>query len=272
MTTQPKILHIFNGDCACNIWKKQGGKSPYLVWRENYLEGPLPPLSVSNEEFERIRAEFLHCCLPELSTERLLRFLLNLDKTVASLSAGDVAVLWFDICMFDQVMLARILYLLRDTQAEVRLFCDDFVPRTAPEMYKRDIREARILPPEAIRLYTSAWCAVVGGANAVNEFNQKRPASTDPILAEAMLRYAEDHPVDGSPGRSERRLLQIIASGKDNTWPEIFHQFNVMEKHPFMGDTMCKRMLARLEKAGKVTVQQSANRKSWRIERKWNLL
>ena len=35
-------LHILNGDCAEGLWKQCEFNGQSLVWREIYLEGPLP--------------------------------------------------------------------------------------------------------------------------------------------------------------------------------------------------------------------------------------
>ncbi|MDD3154594.1 MAG: GrpB family protein [Victivallaceae bacterium] len=273
------VLYIFNGDRACNAWKKQRSRSKingtsnssirdisFLVWRENYLEGPLPPLHTSNAAFEKIRAEFLHTCVPELSVERLQKFLLHLDDTVSSLTENDVAVLWFDVCMFDQVMLARILSLLHGTRAEIRLFCEDAVLGKSPEIFCRDIGTLRRLTEETIALYTEAWHAILGGPAGVHTFLAKDRAKAAPILAAAIRRYAEDHPLDArQPSRSERNLLAIIASGVDNTWPEIFHRFNAMEQHPFLGDTTCRRMLKSLAQEGKIIISGDRLHERYRL-------
>ncbi len=112
------ILHIFNGDCLCNLWKKHG--SAYLVWRENYLDGPLPPPETAPEDFAGTRAEFLHAFYaPDTNLEQLKKSLLEMENTVKSLSAGDIAILWFDECMYDQLMLSRILFLMREPISKI---------------------------------------------------------------------------------------------------------------------------------------------------------
>jgi len=233
------ILHIFNGDCACDAWKRAtGGTAPFLVWRENYLEGPLPA-DVPREEFERARAEFLHGCVPEYSADALTRFLTGLDARLDALTAQDCVVLWFDVCMFDMLMLSRILYLLKDSKAELRLFCEDLILGQQSDIYLKSPQELRKLAPETIALYASAWKAVLLGRTECFS------APQEPVLHNAIHRYAEDHPADGSLGKSQRRLLALADSGLTD-WKDIFRRFNAAEEHPFMGDTMCQRMLASL--------------------------
>ena len=42
MTDIKTELHILNGDFALGIWRQCGFTGQSLVWRETYLEGPLP--------------------------------------------------------------------------------------------------------------------------------------------------------------------------------------------------------------------------------------
>lgn len=53
-----KELHIFNGDYALELWKNSNFDSENLVWRETYLEGPLPATD-DLHQFRKARADFL---------------------------------------------------------------------------------------------------------------------------------------------------------------------------------------------------------------------
>ena len=247
---EKNVLCIFNGDFAFEAWKKCVGAEgkDFLVWRENYLEGPLPD-NVSLEEFEKTRAALLHTWVPEYSEERLYKFLLSMDEKLLSLTEKDIVVLYFDRCVYDIVMLCRIFSLLRGTNAEVRLFCEDSVLGREKELWLRDIASLRKMSPENIALYASAWDAIVHGAEEVENFNRSAKAETETALKEALLRYGEDHPADGSMGKSEKILCSIIQSGVHG-FSAVFKSFNAREKYPFMGDSMCMRMLDDLTKKG----------------------
>ena len=244
MGTEGKnILYIFNGDCAFEAWQKSvdaEGKN-FLVWRENYLEGPLPA-NVPLEEFEKTRAALIHTWVPEYSCERLYNYLLSMDKKLLSLTEKDIVVLYFDCCMYDIVMLCRIFSLLRGGKAEVRLFCEDTVLGREEEVYKRDIASLRKRAPETGSLYASAWDAILQGAQAVEKFNLSGMAEKEKFLAEGLRRYGEDHPVGAAMGKSEKILCSLVENGICS-FREIFHSFLAQEKYPFMGDTMCLRLL-----------------------------
>lgn len=249
-------LNIFNGDCACDAWRKSGGTSPALVWRESYLEGRIPGPDTPLDEFEKIRAEELHKLMPELSVDRLLPALRSMDRTVAGLSAGDSAILWFDVCMYDQVMLSRILFVMNGTPAAVHLVCEDVAWGDSPELFAKERNAAPRLTPNDIALYASAWEAVAGGPETLGRLLAEKTVERFPFLAKALRRYREDFPGADGLGRSERQLLEIIRSGK-HAGPEIFRAFGEREEHPFMGDTMCWRLLEKLEEKGLVAIRNT---------------
>lgn len=246
-------LHVFNGDCACDAWRKSGETSPALVWRENYLEGRIPGADTPPDEFARIRADELHQFMPELDYEKLLSFLRKTNRTVMELSAEDSVFLWFDACMYDQVMLSRILFLLKDTLATVFLICEDIVWGDSSGLFAEKKKHARRLAPNDIALFASAWEAVAGGIAPIERLLAERNVERFPFLAKALARYREEFPDADGLGRSERQLLEIIRSGVYSE-PEIFRAFGSREEYPFMGDTMCRRMLERLAEKKRISV------------------
>ena len=79
-------LHILNGDFALKIWQKSGFSGESLVWKETYIEGPLP-LTDDLHIFRTARAEFLsHFAeVSGVGTERLYRHLQKMDESVLNL-------------------------------------------------------------------------------------------------------------------------------------------------------------------------------------------
>lgn len=260
MQESVRYLLIFNGDCAWECWKKNTPHHEgirHLVWRENYLEGPLPS-GVSREEFEKIRSGFLHSCVPEYSAEGIYRFLLKLHTTLEEFDSpeGEI-ILYFDCCMYDMIMLARILFLLKDFSGRIRLFCEDVMLGNAPQVFALPYSSIRLLAPETVSLYAHAWECVLQGASAVAQFNKENRAGDELFLKQAMIRYGEDHPVEGGLGRTEKQLLEIVRSGV-NTFPEIFRAFDRYEIYMFMGDTHCFRLLQALTAKGFLRMEKSS--------------
>ncbi|MBR4957194.1 MAG: hypothetical protein IKZ31_05500, partial [Lentisphaeria bacterium] len=171
------------------------------------------------------------------------RYLLNLDRRLLSLTAQDTLLLYFDCCMYDMVMLARIMFLLKNTPATVHLFCEDTVLGNEKELYTRPINEFPRVSEAEIAIFAEAWQAILHGPEAVAEFNRSAKIQQIPFLAAAMIRYGEDHPADGSMGKSLRRLLHLVCRENLHAFSEIFRAFNAGEKYPFLGDTSCKLLL-----------------------------
>lgn len=251
-------LHIFNGDCACDAWRQSGATGPALVWRENYLEGRIPGPDTGTAEFARIRAGELHAMMPELAEERLLAALNAMDRTLAGLTAGDTAYLWFDACMFDQVMLARILFVLADNPAALYLICEDIVWGDHPELFAKRQSSGRRLDRDDRSLYAAAWRAFAEGADAIRTLVSQPETTRFPFLVKALARHLEDCPGADGPGRSERQLLAVVGAG-NRTDLEILRAFNELEEHPFMGDSTCRRLLDELAAKGRLVIRDDGN-------------
>ena len=121
-------LHILNGDFALELWRQCGFTGQYLVWRETYIEGPLPETD-DLRVFWAARAEFLsHFTeLANMDKSRIYRHLQNMDETVLGLPEKSTLMLWFDSCIFDQTILMRILHLVNRIKKDITVFlycCD----------------------------------------------------------------------------------------------------------------------------------------------------
>ena len=252
------ILHVFNGDCAADAWKKNTLSAEcYIVWRENYLEGPLPAVGTPQKEFARIRAEYLHTCVPQYSVETLTRFQCTLEDTILSRGPEDVIMLWFDDCMFDILLLSRILFLLEKSSAELRLCCENRVLGNETDLFRTPWSEFRKFAPETIRLFADTWRTLTLGGAAPEQLLQSGRMDHEEALKRAVQRYLADHPQDHSLGLSERKLLKLIADGTSR-FTQLFQAFNASEERPFMGDTMCERLLQSLENRGFLTRETDA--------------
>jgi len=257
------ILQLFNGDCAYEAWKKAGLPGEALVWRENYLEGQVPCPDVPIAEFERVRAAEIHRWIPALAEERLLAALAAMDDKLARLTGDDTLYLWFDCCMFDMTMLARILYLLSQNQSlpSVRLICRNYSWGDDPAFFTREINHALPLSAAELASGATAWRAF--GRRDRSELEalaQRGDWTFCPSMSDALMRFAEDLPdaVD-SLGRTRRQLLESVSKGLSAPLA-IFRAFSAYEKYPFMGDTSCWRHLDALADAGYLAITDSEGR------------
>lgn len=254
------ILHVFNGDIARNAWKKTARPmTPSLAWRENYLEGRIPPPDRPLVEFEAVRAAELHRLLPDIPLEKLLRSQRAMSAFVLSPGADDTIYLWFDACMYDQIMLSRVLFLLRKSFAAIRLVCEDLCWGAEPELFQEKAATAERLGRDAIELYSAAWTAFANGFDAVAALAaDARTETLSPYLAAALTRYTQERPDERGLGLTERRLTEIVRSGVHDR-RAIFAAAGKLEEHPFMGDTMCFRLLAGLAHRGVLECRETAD-------------
>lgn len=236
-------LHILNGDFALKIWQECGFSGASMVWKETYIEGPLPQTD-DLHVFRTARAEFLsHFAeISGLGTERLYRHLQKMDDAVLSSSS---LMLWFDSCIFDQTQLMRILYLLTLRQDElptVFLYC---CPGNclAAEDFQRGKTEKIRLTSKDFQLASRAW-------HAFQEKDREKMLSlveTEDFerlgaMKKALLRCAEDIPDSLGLNRTRRQILQLVAEGC-GSFIEIFKGLDRFEELPFLGDTACQRHL-----------------------------
>ena len=254
MNDHPADLHILNGDCALELWEQCGFSGSELVWREIYLEGPLPETD-DLDAFRAARAEYLsHFAeLDGIGPERLARYLRKLDDSVLNLPETSSLMLWFDSCIFDQTLLMRILYLLdrkKNPSGRVFLFCCEGNALSLDDFRQGGAGKVRLFPSD-----------LETGARAWRLFQRKdaagllRLAETGnferlPKLKKALCRCAEEVQEDENGlNRSRRQILQLVASGC-RSFQEIFKGLAAMEENPFLGDTACQRHLDELVRRG----------------------
>lgn len=245
-------LHILNGDHALELWKQCGFQGQSLVWRETYLEGPLPDTD-DLDVFRNARAEYLSHFdeLAGLDKSRLYRHLLNMDEAVLSLPENSTLMLWFDSCMFDQTILMRILSLLnrKHTAIKVFLYCCD-----GNCLKKADFMQGNA---EKVQLYPHDW-AVAGeawtlfirkNADGIMRLLEREPFEHLPKMKKALLRCIEEFPDRNGLTRTQRQILQLVADGR-HEFMEIFKGLADFEEYPFLGDTACLRLLDQLVQNG----------------------
>ena len=267
-------LHILNGDFALGHWRKFNFSADFLVWKETYIEGPLPDTD-NLDIFRRARAGFLASFmeLSGIGEERLYNHLLKMDEAVLNLPSTSILILWFDACIFDQTILMRILYLLKEKKRElpgIFLYCCDTNCLTLDD-FRRGITEKVRLTAADLELASQAWLAFLRkDASAMKTLAEQGDFTNLPEMSKALLRCAEELPgVDGL-NRSQRQILQIISSGS-HTFKEIFAGLRSFEEHPFLGDTACLRLLDDLHRKGLIEIKQANSADTLYALRKFQL-
>jgi len=247
-------LHILNGDHAFGPWEKCGYDAQSLIWRETYLEGPLPETD-DPDRFRKARAEYLsHFAeLADISESRLYQYLRNLDETILDLPEESTAVLWFDSCIFDQTLLMRILYLFKcrkNGKVNVFLYCCEGNCLTANDFEQGYSRKVRLQPSD-LETAAEAWRLFQRkDADGLLRFAGMGNFERMPKMKKALFRCAEEIQTDENGlNRTQRQIVKLVSEGAQ-TFPSIFRGLAAMEECPFLGDTACQRILDDLTQRG----------------------
>ena len=253
MTEKRTELHILNGDFALELWNKCRFPGESLVWRETYLEGPLPPtddLHIFRSERAAFLAQFAE--LSGVSLQRLTFHLQKMDDAVLELPEKGFLMLWFDSCIFDQTLLMRILYLLNLRKipvADIFLYCCNSNSLTLEDFKKGASQKIRLLPQD-LESGAKAWVAFQRrNAKEMIETADTLSPERLPQMKKALLRCAEELPDQNGMTRTQRQILQLVNSGC-RSFMEIFKGLDAFEEYPFLGDTACQRHLEDLVQKG----------------------
>ena len=245
-------LHILNGDNALALLQKCGFDGNSLVWRETYIEGPLPD-TADLHVFRTARAGFLiqFAELKDINFSRMYQHLKKMDDTLLELSENSAITLWFDSCMFDQTLLMRILYLLflKKCRHDIYLYCCDNYCLKEEDFRTGDSQKVRLLPQD-LEVAAKAWRLFVqkdakGMIRCAEQENFERLSK----MKNALFRCAEEVPDSDGLNRTQRQILAMTAK-KSLSFPEIFKTLPDFEEYPFLGDTACLRLLDELVQKG----------------------
>ncbi|MET9626557.1 hypothetical protein ABZX92_03750 [Lentzea sp. NPDC006480] len=249
----PAALHVSNGD-ATDVPAKR-----VLYWRDSLHEGPVP--AVGPEELRRIRAGFLVESGVDDRAESSDMFA-ERDLTLAAARDGEY-VLWFEADLYDQLQIIQILDRLAGLGVpadRITLICIGEYPGIARfgglgELTAAQLQElpatkacAR-LTPAALELAQVAWAAFCAptpeglAAIAATRSGELR------FLGEAFDRLSREYPStrDGL-SLTERRVLAAIANGAEDQGT-AFVRAAARETRPYLGDTWCFAMMARMARA-----------------------
>lgn len=248
-------LHILNGDHALELWKQCGFKGQSLVWREIYLEGPLPDTD-DLHVFREARAEYLsHFAeLSGIDKARLYRHLVKMDEAVLTLPEESVLMLWFDPCIFDQTILMRILSLLdrRKSGPAVFLYCSDGDCMKKEDFLEGGSKKVRLFPQDW-EVAGEAWtCFVRKDAAGIMRLLERERFEHLPRMKKALFRCIDEIPDRNGLSRTQRQILELVAAGC-RSFMEIFQGLDAFEEYPFLGDTACMRQLDKLVQSGFLT-------------------
>jgi hypothetical protein len=244
------ILHVTNGDSARMLMERSGMPGTFLAWPDVLHEGPTP--LVSGEEWIQVRSRYIASEgfgePDDDSLAEILRRYREGDAVLESYGQYDEVVFWFEHDLFDQLLLIRHLWWLREkTGPRFSLVCgQDYLGLLMPQEFPPLFEARRTITPGQIRLGTRAWEAFCSADPTGLLPLASAEHAELPYLASAIKRHLEEFPstVNGL-ARSERQILQVLSEGL-RTPDEVFVEASRLEDSIFMGDTSFWTIVRRL--------------------------
>jgi Domain of unknown function (DUF1835) len=262
------MLHVTNGDSARVLMERSGVPGTFIAWPDVLHEGPTP--LVSGDEWNQVRGRYLASDTfgePDESFDETLREYRERDAALESYARHDEVVFWFEHDLFDQLLLIRHLWWLRDKKGpRFSLVCgQEYLGLLRPDQFPRLFDARKPITAEQVRIGSRAWeafcapdpmgllpfAAAEHEEHAAAEHAEHAPAEYAeyaelPYLPAAIRRHLEEFPsTTNGLARSERQLLQVLSEGI-RTPEEAFVEASRLEDHIFMGDMSFWTIIRRL--------------------------
>ena len=241
------MLHITNGDAARAVIEALR-VGEVLPWRDVLHEGPVRA-GLALDELSTERAAFIADAGWGAFDEVRASFR-ERDARLERAGEDDEVVLWFEHDLYDQLQLIQVLdWFGAHPVARLSLVCEaEYLGQMSRQRAGQLFEKRKGVTPRQLETAEGAWLA----------FRSAHPAplveilSTDlaplPFLRAALVRHLEEFPWLGDGlSRTERDILDALRDA-----PLPFEQLfgKTREEPAFMGDTVLRWHLARLEVEG----------------------
>jgi hypothetical protein len=243
------MLHVHCGSASADSLRRSGVPGEVIEWADLLYVGPLP-VGVTAERWRVVRADALvKASRGQLGLEQCMRRLEHQDQVLAAYGEHDEVVLWFDACLYDQLILIRHLdfFAQRDMGCTaLSLVCVSGFPHVGrfrglgqlrPEQLAQLFPTRFEVSEKEKRLGALAWAAVRSPDPAAIERLLAYGTEPPPYLADALVRFLQQYPSTANGlTRLENTVLAAIAAGHSSL-RAIVGAVNEREERPFRGDT-----------------------------------
>lgn len=222
------LLHVHCGDSSAESLRKSGVGGKVIAWYDPLIEGPTPA-EVSPSVWTRLRAQNLLSFFQ--TEEEATQAILAMDERLCEYQNFDEIVLWFDACLFDQIILIRQLdwFAQQDlTDKHLSLICVGAFPgypnfHGLGELNPAELaslletrHEVTVVETE---LAMQAWAAYRAPDPTAIEEVFHDSTVTLPYLQPALHRHLERFPsLYNGLGRLEQEALVAISNGQHALW------------------------------------------------------
>jgi len=266
------MLHILNGDSARMGLEQSGIPGQFVVWPDILYEGPTP--LATGEEWIAARAHHLSGVVGQPDDDVVERYRRN-DAALESFRDHDEVIFWFEHDLFDQLLLVRHLWWLKERRAggaggdrsagraggaagaagergavRLSLVCRDvYLGPLQPEQFLPLFAERQPITDAQIDLGSRVWRTFCGDDPTRLLPFVTTPSPELPYLAAGLRRFLEDYPsAANGRSRTEQQLLRVV-SDRPLTKHEAFRASNGLEEAIYMGDLSFFNIVDALESA-----------------------
>jgi hypothetical protein len=240
------MLHVTNGDCAAEVLRAAGMQGDILPWRDVLHEGPLDP-SLSLHDFSTLRIAFI-AGQGWAERGRVEKDFRERDARLERAASDDEVVLWFEHDLYDQLQLLQLLaWFHAHPHPRLSLVCEaEYLGEMPPQRAAQLFPKRRPVTQSQLLLGSRAWKAMGDVNSVVGE-----DLSELPFLKAALQRFLEEKPGPDGLSRTERQALEALRGGP-LAFDELFRRTQEREEARFLGDTVFRMRLERLEQLGRV--------------------
>ena len=249
-----KTFHILNGDALLEFFPETILSGEIIVARECLVDGPLEGKTL--EAFWDTRADFISS---EYGEERDFYFqdVVPEFNRIALIQEGSEVNLWFEEDLFCQVNLWFCVSLLRRISDQIKINLvkpslkdgkpnwGGFGSLDRDELAKA-YQERQRLTKQEKELLTALWTAFKGNDKHTLAKLGSENTGSFPFLKDVVQAQLDRFPDNGSQGRPETVLKDIISEKKTSDFKIIFKEFSLREGIYGFGDWQVERILNKL--------------------------
>lgn len=245
------IYHILNGDSLAYSFPHAKIDGEVIVVREALMDGDLSGDSL--HEFWQTRANYLGATETDYHNSVVTEF-----EKILNAPAHSTFNLWFEYDLFCQVNLWFVLFLLNSMRTEKVVFAvyTSYLDKTDKQFWNgfgsanaEDLRSCYsnrvVLSENDLQLGSNLWNAYKNGnLEQLTRFS-KIQTSAFPYQQEVVNAHIERFPPDGSKGRPERVLKDIITNVSTD-FHKVCQEFWNRESIYGFGDTQVKELYIKI--------------------------
>ncbi len=244
------MVHILNGDCLHEQLKQSNIQGTYIIFREFMVVGEVNAANIT--EFWDKRATFISKNY-DAPYEDYFDITVSEMNKILQIPDDTEVYLWFENDLFCQVNMWFVLSQLADRPnlkiyrvlpivQDINDIWKGFGISTS-EMLELSMFQKILFSPQDILLGIALWSAYQTNNLLVLEQLANKKNECFPYLKDVCKAQADRFPLDGSLGKPEKILKEILTETNVNEFEAVFSHFSVRAGIYGYGDIQVKKMI-----------------------------